>query len=90
MGFSRQEYRSGLPCPSPGNLPDPGIEPTYLISPALAGGFFTTVLSGQLAEIVPSPSHQLPALCLISAGVCVWGVDVGTLPRVVGPLETPG
>ena len=39
MGFSRQEYWSGLPFPSPGDLPDPGIEP---MSPALAGGFFTT------------------------------------------------
>ena len=38
MGFSSQEYWSGLPFPSPGDLPDPGIEPT---SPALAGGFFT-------------------------------------------------
>ena len=42
MGFSRQEYWSGLPCPSPGDLPDPGIEPTSLRSPLLAGGFFTT------------------------------------------------
>ena len=41
MGFSRQEYWSGLPCPPPGDLPDPGIEPTSLMSPALAGGFFT-------------------------------------------------
>ena len=41
MGFSRQEYWSGLPCPSPGDLPDPGIEPASLRSPALAGGFFT-------------------------------------------------
>ena len=39
MGFPRQEYWSGLPFPSPGGLPDLGIEPT---SPALAGGFFTT------------------------------------------------
>ena len=39
MGFSREEYWSGLPFPSPGDLPDPGIEPG---SPALAGGFFTT------------------------------------------------
>ena len=39
MGFSRQEYWLGLPFPSPGDLPDPGIEPT---SPTLAGGFFTT------------------------------------------------
>ena len=42
MGFSRQEYCSGLPCPPPGDLPDPGIEPTSLASPALADGFFTT------------------------------------------------
>uniref|UniRef100_G3N0Q5 LY6/PLAUR domain containing 6 n=1 Tax=Bos taurus TaxID=9913 RepID=G3N0Q5_BOVIN len=36
MGFSRQEYWSGLPCPPPGDLPDPGIEPESLTSPALA------------------------------------------------------
>ena len=42
MEFSRQEYWSGLPCPSPGDLPNPGTEPTSLKSPALAGEFFTT------------------------------------------------
>ena len=42
MGFSRQEYWSGLPCPPPGDLPNSGIELTCLTSPALAGGFFTT------------------------------------------------
>ena len=42
MGFSRQEYWSGLPFPSLGNLPDPEIEPVSLMSPALAGGFFIT------------------------------------------------
>ena len=42
MGFSRHEYWSGLPFPSPGDLPDAGIEPTSLMSPALAGRFFTT------------------------------------------------
>ena len=42
MGFSRQEYRSGLPCPPLGDLPDPGIKPASLMSPALAGRFFTT------------------------------------------------
>ena len=41
-GFSRQEYWSGMPCPPPGDLPDPGIEPASLMSPALAGRFFTT------------------------------------------------
>ena len=44
MGFSRQEYWSGLPFSTPRGLPNPGIEPT---SPALAGGFFTTVLPGK-------------------------------------------
>ena len=42
MGFSRQEHWSGLPCPPPGDLPDPGIEPTSLMSPLLTGEFFTT------------------------------------------------
>ena len=42
VGFSRQEYWSGLPCPPPGDLPDSGIELVSLMSPSLAGGFFTT------------------------------------------------
>jgi len=42
MGFSRQEYWSGLPSPPPGDLLHPGIEPTSLVSPELTGGFFTT------------------------------------------------
>ena len=47
MGFSRQEYWNGLPFPSPGDLPDPRMEPT---SPALAGGCFTTELPGKQAR----------------------------------------
>ena len=42
MEFSRQEYWSGLPFPTPGDLPHPGMDPAYPGSPALAGGFFTT------------------------------------------------
>ena len=42
MGFSRQEFWSGVPFPPLGDLPHPGIEPTSLISSALAGGFFTS------------------------------------------------
>ena len=42
MGFFRQEYWSGLPCPAPGDLPDSGMETTSPVSLALAGGFFTT------------------------------------------------
>ena len=44
MGFPSQEYWSGLPFPSPGDLPHPGIKPT---SPASAGGFFTTEPLGE-------------------------------------------
>ena len=44
-GLSRQEYWSGLPYPPPWDLPNPGIEPTFLTSPALAGAFFTTSAS---------------------------------------------
>ena len=56
MGFSRQEYWSGLPCPSPGDLPDPGIKPMSLMSPALAGGFFTTSATWE-ASILGHASH---------------------------------
>ena len=42
MEFSRQEYWSGLPLPSPEDPPFAGMEPTSLVSPALADGFFTT------------------------------------------------
>ena len=42
MGFSRQEYRSGLPFPPPGDISDPGTETSSLPSLSLAGGFFTT------------------------------------------------
>ena len=44
IGFPRQEYWSGLPFPSPGDLPSPGVKPE---SPALAGGFFTTKPPGK-------------------------------------------
>ena len=57
-GFSRQEYWSGLPFPSPGDLPDPGMETESLVSPALAGGFFTAEPPGKpdllLKEIIIS------------------------------------
>ena len=52
MGFPRQEYWSGLPFPPSGDLPDPGIEPKSLISPALACGFFTTEPPGKSSKIL--------------------------------------
>ena len=52
MGFSRQEYWSRLLCPPPGDLPDPGTELPSLMSPGLAGGFFTTSASWEAHETV--------------------------------------
>ena len=52
MGFSRQEYWSGLPCPPPGDVPDPGIKPVSLMSPALADRFFTTRASRETLSLL--------------------------------------
>ena len=66
QGFSRQEYWSGLPFSSPGDLPDLGIKPASPASLALAGGFFTTgkpfrqIEEGQRDFLVPA-SFQLPS-----------------------------
>ena len=58
MGFSRQEYWSGLPCPPPGDLPNPGIEPASLASPTLSGRFFTTSTTWK-AQFCGIPSYIL-------------------------------
>ena len=54
--FSRQQYWSGLPFPTPGDVPDPGIKPESLASPALTGGFFTAA----------SPDNAVYCMSLIS------------------------
>ena len=67
MGFSRQEYWSGLRCPPLGVLSNPGTEPKSLNSPALAGGFFTTAPAGyQWVKFCASPfvSSSLPLIHL--------------------------
>ena len=51
MGFSKQKYWSGLPCPPLGDLPDPRIKPTSLLSPVTAGGFFTTSTTRQAQSL---------------------------------------
>ena len=65
MGFSSQGYWSGLPSPPPGDLPDPGMEPTSLMSLALAGMFLTTSATWEapfLEELTKEsfPSKELP------------------------------
>ena len=60
MGFSRQEYWSGSPCPPPGDHPAPGIEPVSLMSPALASRVFTASATGE-------------ALRFSLGSMCIWG-----------------
>ena len=63
MGFSRQEYWSGLPFPSPGDLPDPGIEPG---SPALEADTLTSELKkAQTGFQCPGPGPGLTALIIL-------------------------
>ena len=63
MEFSRQEYLSELPFPPPGDLPDPGIRPTSLASPALAGEFFTTESPGKPTYIFVGSVSSLNKGC---------------------------
>ena len=51
MGFSRQEYWNGLPFPTSGNFPKPGIKPTSLVPPAWVGGFFTTTTTWETYSV---------------------------------------
>ena len=62
MGFSRQEYWSGLPCPPLGDLRDPGIEPMSLTSPALAGGFSATNAAWEVVYILTTTLNFLHSL----------------------------
>ena len=62
VGFPRQEYWSGLPFPTPGDLPDPEIETVSLASPALAGEFFTSVPSEKPFHIQIPPMTYGPYL----------------------------
>ena len=48
-----QECWSGLPCPPPGDLPDPGIKPASLVTPALAGRFFATGAAWEACSVSP-------------------------------------
>ena len=74
-GFCRQEYLSGLPFPSPGDLPVPGIEPVSFASPALAGGIFYTYLA--LHQWFPTRGDPAPKGHLMMSGnICSrddWG-----------------
>ena len=77
MGFSRQDFWSGLPCPPPRDLPDPGIRPTSLMSPALAGGFFTTE--------PPGKSNGILGVCIHPANKYVYSKCISFCKSIVLP-----
>ena len=81
LEFSRQGCWRGLSFPTPGDLPDPGIEPTSLVSPALTGGFFTTVPPGKplgMHPVGPSPEGFCGRRHL-----CWFGLTITILTLVV-------
>ena len=71
VGFSRQKHWSGLPCPPPVDLPDPGIEPTSLMSPALAGRFFTTSTTWEAQLVLKAQTCKVIEI-LFTFPLCGW------------------
>ena len=77
MEFPCQEYRSGLPCPPPGNLPYPGIEPASCISPALQA-------DSSLAEPLGKPISSYP--CLQGSDFNTWILEVTNIQSIILPM----
>ena len=83
MGFSRQEYWSGLPCRPPGDRPDPEIEPVSLMSLVLAGRFFTTSATESsrwlLKTLTQESSEDIPC-GVVDGNPPANAGDVGSVP----------
>ena len=80
MEFSRQEYWSELPFPSPGDLPDPGIDPDSSKSPVLASRFFTTEPPGKpVVSVLPSQNSGIRCIKVAASPVQAeqWGMWTG-------------
>ena len=89
MGSSRQEYWSGLPCPPPRDLPDPGIEPVSHVS-CIAGGFFTTsatqeALSSQGSHLSGHRAAPHPEASEYKGISAVPGSQGESIPRQLRP-----
>ena len=85
MKFSRQEYWSGMPFPTSGDLPNPGIEPVSLASPALAGRFFTTSSTWEaLVDIanLPFKDYQFIIFLTVSESACFLHPLTNTVEQV--------
>ena len=81
MAFPKQEYGSGLPFPSPGNLGDPGIEPT---SPALAGG--QQPLAGGLFTTEPPGKLTVNTICGVKCLSHFCGIPSSPVSSLLNPL----
>ena len=93
MGFSRQEYWSGLPCPPPGDLPNPGIEPVSLMCPSLAGRFFTTSATWETSIFGAKCSSvliQMPSLTMAWGQItnCIISCKMITVVVILFPSLT--
>ena len=95
MGFSKQEYWSGFPFSSPGDLLNPGIEPTSLISPALAGKFFTTSavweaqqVTNQWAKVGAPPNMYTTSFSVSSERISVFRELSGLSRSLHGQAHT--
>ena len=80
MGFSRQEYWSALPFPSPGDLPNPETELTSLKSPALAGGSFTTSATWEIVV------QKMPAKQAVIYPIIIIAKFSSSQPSLLQPL----
>ena len=91
LGFLRQEYWSGLPFPFPGDLPNPGIEPTF---PSLVGGFFTTEPLGKpnLSESLTKETKgdEVLAICVPEADFTSFVADSALSYENQGLQNWPG
>ena len=82
MEFSREEYWSGLSCPPPGDLLNPGVEPMSLVSTARAAGFFTISAAWEAlwinCQIVNVLSSARRVVSVAISPSCPWNVKVAT------------
>ena len=85
MGLSQQEYWSGLPFPSPGDLPNPGMKPT---SPALAGGFFTIEQGGGKPDLIGKERSKERLICPLGSSLAPSARQAGYAGAPAAPEKS--
>ena len=93
-GFSMQEYHSGLPCSSAGDLPDPGIKPASPTPPALASRFFTTSATGKTPVGSILEANKPSFLCsnrnFTNSEIRLYGEQRARIPSALTPSACSG